>query len=599
VVTLQRAFRARLAHRAKSPILVTVQAISLSDVRIPSGEIPSLFVAIAIDDGLGGRSDPCRTEVLRNESNPSWSDRHSCALPACKFTPTLHIDVYNWGFGGSDERVAHGQVRLTSTSGSLEYFVLRGVNGAADTTLFANFAVYRGLESVAFSQGVERQLGHRAELRKSGPTYAQLAQQDLEAGMVVVYGSSYSTMRTKRFCNALASRLSGNLIHLPTVISSDLKKGPGEHRILADDEREAVKRNEALPTQRLIKLIEAERERVTGPVVLCDFPKSNAELDQLEGRKRADDIERARATHVLCAMQLYEFGNKLCLAAARLGAEQRLTLLLADSNRSGKGGLSISAQLEQALRILREHGLQTENTPYPSKAEAKEIIASAAQKFLVRKAADHREKVHSKQQPKLRRWRESSLVRADGEELRSPSVRSASPTFKVTDDAPLSGRGMALQHLEGAVGPLTLRRMTAEARTLAEHVLTNASARRPIQRPRKACPPQEQAVASPRLNFFRPRARQYRLASTRVEAPGSASTQARLSSRPATALLPPMPRLDLVAPGMRISSNPGRGTSTSRASTPSSARTRSACGSGRASESPRPRQSTAVGLAFH
>ena len=77
----------------------------------------------------------------------------------------------------------------------------------------------------------------------------------------------------------------------------------------------------------------------TEPAVLVNFPSTVAELDEIEDRNMTQDLGMQMKPSLLAAFQLYTLGDKLCPAAARLGREGRLSVLLADPNRKSERAL--------------------------------------------------------------------------------------------------------------------------------------------------------------------------------------------------------------------------------------------------------------------
>ena len=570
---VQRTYRAQIAYRRHAPILVQLTGISLNGVSSPFGGLPSVQVCCTIEDGEGKKSREAGTPIVRNDTNPNFDDfTLSIKLPGCAKAPSLTISV----FSDQGEKLAIKTLKLFSKSTTLERTELIATPPLSNCTLNANVSIFRGLEAFMFSTELKSQVKRRSMLRKMGPTVKELAQRDLETGLITVYGplaaasgSRSAGLRTKRFCTALAARCSARVLFLPSLIASDcrtqdVEAGGTGGRILSDMERKYVIAKGKLPARRLAKIVDVARMRMgsTEPAVLVNFPSTFAELDEIEARSAKDEMGVAQKARLLAAFQLYEVGDKMCPAAVRLGQEGRLTILMADPNRKGRGGLSFAPQLQQAIAFLASTGLACSQDPYPSPAEANELIGGAARAWLLRRELRKQMSIFTEQISQKQftthalRWTERGKQRVRA--AKNPqSIRHASPeSFR--RDGLMSGRNKAMRFLDGVVPPLTRMRMQDEAeshaRLVLEHVKRTSSPRQSLMSTpcpsSRAWPPSR---TSTRLTFFSPRfgygqhtvTDLYVLARPATAIPGKASDRRYLPSR--TSPRPPyssrMPRV--------------------------------------------------------
>ena len=532
---VQRAFRAQIIYRRTSPVLLQMSDISLHDVSTSFGGLPSVQVVCHLEDGEGKKSREAGTLIERNNACPSFDDfTLSIKLPGCAYAPLLSICVYS----DMGELVATKDIKIYGSETMLQHLELEATPPVRNCRISAKIRLFRGIASIMFSSELKEQVKRKQMLREMGPTVAELVQRDIDTGLIAVYGPAAASSgsrsvnaRTKRFCMALAARCKARVLFLPSLIAQDCRSkdfgdGGSGGRILSDLERQLVLAKGNLPARRLVKIVESARMRMesTEPAVLVNFPSTVAELDEIEDRNMTQDLGMQMKPSLLAAFQLYTLGDKLCPAAARLGREGRLSVLLADPNRKGRGGLSFAPQLAQAIKVVASAGLRCSEEPYPSAQEANEIIANAARNWLHRrKRAKQQQIVDIFLEPiptkELRdhamRWTERAKHRTkeNEEKARRRLMRHLTPN-SFRRDAMLSGRNKASRFLDGSVPPLTKLRIENEYAALSEHMLALAK-RNPDHRmlTRRTQFGSGTAPSSPsshrRLTFFSPTSHLY------------------------------------------------------------------------------------------
>ena len=438
-INVQRRFRSRRDNLRRVPLVVHLYDMCLQDLVSGQGSIPSTYVTCLLKNIEDMESGVITLPTRHHEASPSWLGQ-VCTMPlnGCAGAPKLCITVMNESYATDDVGIAGGCIKLYRPSDHLS-ITLGGCDGLPNVTLSLRYEVHRGMAAAAFSTQIKEQV--HASREGEGNRIREKAQMDLAAGMISVFGPVQSRPRTLRFCRALALRMGGHVLDLRGLIAEDFSHDYySDKRILTADERAIVRAKERLPSNALVRLMVAARERCEGPVVLCDLPRSVFELNLLEGG--VGGFRRAPA--ILRGLRLYEKTDIAPPVAVKFFDEGRLDTLLGDASRLGKGGLSIEPMVVSAMKIVSSCGLACSRVSYPTNTEALGIVASAVQRYLLCKR-------QKRDMEALMRVGAAQMLRRKSQLFAAARSHRTDATDGEAYREPLAGREKALRFLVGHV----------------------------------------------------------------------------------------------------------------------------------------------------